>query len=195
MYYISSASERKHDIACTSWSSCLWKLCELVSNVEEQLCIVFMYTGTPISSPVIKKMCTFEVLLFCVWCLDNWSRNLSSKPFNTLSMARFKNIAISSDPHSPFQCHAYISFFSLSPFFSGSVIGVFGLFSCDPRFMAHIDSPWFVKFSKIVIWIFFINWDLWPETPPFFFSTQLWAKRTWLILVYTLKSEVEVWGA
>jgi hypothetical protein len=42
MYCISSASERKHEIACTSWSSCLWKLCELVSNVEEQLWIVFM---------------------------------------------------------------------------------------------------------------------------------------------------------
>ena len=48
----------------------------------------FRYTGTPNSSPVIKKMCTFEVLLFCVWCLDNWSRILSGKPFNTFSMAR-----------------------------------------------------------------------------------------------------------
>jgi hypothetical protein len=36
---------KKYEIACTSWSSCLWKLCELVSNIEEQLCIVFMYTG------------------------------------------------------------------------------------------------------------------------------------------------------
>ena len=24
-----------------------------------------------------SKMCTFEVLLFCVWCLDSWSRILS----------------------------------------------------------------------------------------------------------------------
>ena len=55
MYCISSALERKHEIACTSWSSCLWKLCKLVSHVEEQLCIVFVYTGTPISSPVIQK--------------------------------------------------------------------------------------------------------------------------------------------
>ena len=36
---------KKHEIACTSWSSCLWKLYELVSNIEEQFCIVFMYTG------------------------------------------------------------------------------------------------------------------------------------------------------
>jgi hypothetical protein len=31
--------------ASISWSSCLWKLCELVSNIEEQLRIVFVYTG------------------------------------------------------------------------------------------------------------------------------------------------------
>jgi hypothetical protein len=36
-------------------------------------------------------MCTFEVLLFCVWCLDNWSRILLGKPFNTFSMARLKH--------------------------------------------------------------------------------------------------------
>ena len=36
---------KKHEIACTSWSFCLWKLCELMSNIEEQLCIVFMYAG------------------------------------------------------------------------------------------------------------------------------------------------------
>ena len=39
----------------------------------------------------ISKMCTFEVLLFCVWCLDNWSRILLGKPFNTFSMARLKH--------------------------------------------------------------------------------------------------------
>ena len=39
-----------------------------------------------------SKMCTFEVLLFCVWCLDNWSRILSGKPFNTFSMARLKTL-------------------------------------------------------------------------------------------------------
>jgi hypothetical protein len=121
-----------------------------------------------------SKMCTFEVLLFCVWCLDNWSwsRILSGKPFNTFSMARLKILQF----HlilTPLFTATHTLFF-LSPFFSGSVIGVFGLFSCDPRFMAHIDSPWFVKFSKMAninfreSWFgfFFINWDLWPETPP-----------------------------
>ena len=65
-----------------------------------------------------------------------------------------------SDPHSPFHCHALIFF--LSHHF-------------PPRFMSLIDSPWFVKFSKMTnfnfreSWfgIFFIFWDSWPETPPF----------------------------
>jgi hypothetical protein len=38
-----------------------------------------------------SKMCTLEVLLFCVWCLDNWSRILSGKPLNTFSMTRLKH--------------------------------------------------------------------------------------------------------
>jgi hypothetical protein len=68
MYCISSASERKHEIACTSWSSCRWKLCELVSNIEEQLSIVFMYTGDlSIFSTISQfesdlKMCTFHLM-------------------------------------------------------------------------------------------------------------------------------------
>jgi hypothetical protein len=32
-----------HPLLQCSWSSCLWKLCELVSNIEEQLHIVFMF--------------------------------------------------------------------------------------------------------------------------------------------------------
>jgi hypothetical protein len=72
MYCISSASERKHEIACTSWSSCLWKLCELVSNVEEEPCIVFIYTGTPISSPVIQRYVHLKCFCFVydVWTTD-----------------------------------------------------------------------------------------------------------------------------
>ena len=89
----------KHEIACTSWSSCLWKLCELVSNIE-QLCIVFMYTRNLSNISTISqfesdsKMCTFHLILkcICVWCLDNWSRILSGKSFNTFSMARLKTL-------------------------------------------------------------------------------------------------------
>ena len=66
-----------------------------------------------ISSPrsrnlkVIKKCVHLKCI--CVWCLDNWSRILSGKPFNTFSMARLKTLQfrltltpLSSDPHSPF---------------------------------------------------------------------------------------------
>ena len=91
MYCISSASERKHEIACTSWSSCLWKLCELVSKCwRTALHRFYVYRNTYFISRD-SKMCTLEVLLFCVWCLDNWSRILSGKPLNTFSMTRLKH--------------------------------------------------------------------------------------------------------
>ena len=78
---ISSASERKHEIACTSWSSCLWKLCELVSNIEVQLCIVYMYTGNlSIISTISQfesdsKMCTFH-LIWSPFVYDVWTTDL-----------------------------------------------------------------------------------------------------------------------
>ena len=78
-----------------------------------------------------------------VWCLDNWSRILSGKPFSTFSMARLKTL----------QFHLTLTpFFTATHtlfFFHDLWFGVFGLFPCDPRFMAHIYSPWFVKFSKM----------------------------------------------
>ena len=61
----------------------------------------------------------------------------------------------------PFHCHAYIIFSLFHHFFSWSVIsviGVFGLFSCDSRFMVHIESPWFVKFSKMANINFCESW-------------------------------------
>ena len=76
-----SVSERKHEIACTSWSSCLWKLCELVSNIEEQLCIVFMYTGNlSIISTISQfesdsKMCIFH-LIWSAFVYDVWTTDL-----------------------------------------------------------------------------------------------------------------------
>ena len=76
--------------ASTSWSSCLWKFCELVSNIEEQLCIVFMYTGNLFHLHDLaiwkwfNQMCTFEVHL----CMMSGQLILSGKPFNTFSNAR-----------------------------------------------------------------------------------------------------------
>ena len=93
---------KKHEIACTSWSYCLWKLCELVSNIEEQLCIVFRYTwnlyhlhdlATQALVSFTKRRGNIYVFewnkclclaiwkwfkkcvhlkCICVWCLDNW---------------------------------------------------------------------------------------------------------------------------
>ena len=102
------------------------------------------------------------------------SRILSGKPFNTFSMARLKTLQFHLTITPLFTATHTLFFLSFIIFFPWSVIGVFGLFSCDPRFMAHIDSPWFVKFSKMEninfreSWFgfLFFNWDLWPETPP-----------------------------
>jgi hypothetical protein len=35
---------------------------------------------------------SLDLKCICVWCLDNWSRILSGKPFNTFSMARLKTL-------------------------------------------------------------------------------------------------------
>jgi hypothetical protein len=35
---------------------------------------------------------SFDLKCICVWCLDNWSRILSGKPFNTFSRARLKTL-------------------------------------------------------------------------------------------------------
>jgi hypothetical protein len=47
VHFVCFGEERNvNKCASTSWSSCLWKLCELVSNIEEQLRIVFMLQET-----------------------------------------------------------------------------------------------------------------------------------------------------
>ena len=125
----------------------------------------------PISSPrsrnlkVIQKCVHLKCI--CVWCLDNWSRILSGKPFNTFSMARLKTLQFRLTLTPLFTAtHAFL--ISLLPFFfmicdwgSPSFLCRLGLWfgyffnSRDPRFMSLIDSPWFVKFSKMA------------ENPPF----------------------------
>ena len=87
---------KKHEITCTSWSSCLWKLCELVSNILKNssasfLCIQETYIISTISQhrhlfhsknicPLLfrclaiwkwLKKCA-HLKCICVWCLDNW---------------------------------------------------------------------------------------------------------------------------
>ena len=90
MYCISSASEWKqwncmHFLVILSLKT-LWAG---VKRWRTALHRFYVYRNTYFISRD-SKMCTFEVLLFCVWCLDNWSRILSGKPFNTFSMARLK---------------------------------------------------------------------------------------------------------
>jgi hypothetical protein len=100
--------------------------------------------------------------------------------------------------------HAF--FFSLSPFFfmicewgSPSFLCrriFFILVTFDPRFMSHIDSPWFVKFSKManfnfqssIFVVISVNRDLdfflfseirdqkHPPPPPFFFFFFVYRK-------------------
>jgi hypothetical protein len=74
----------------------------------------------PISSP---RSCNLKVIqkcvhlkCICVWCLDNWSRILSGKPFNTFSMARLKTLQFRLTLTPLFTAtHAFL--ISLSPFF------------------------------------------------------------------------------
>jgi hypothetical protein len=94
---------------------------------------------------------SFDLKCICVWCLENWSRILSGKPFNTFSMARLKTLQFRLTLTPLFTAtHAF--FFSLfHHFFSWSVIEVVRVssavvffYSRDPRFMSLIYSPWFV---------------------------------------------------
>ena len=100
MYCISSASERKHEIACTSWSSCLRKLCELVFKHWRTALDRFYVYRKPIDhlhDLAIWKWfknvyISFDLKCICAWYLDNWSRSMSGKPFSTFSMARLKTL-------------------------------------------------------------------------------------------------------
>jgi hypothetical protein len=56
--------------------------------------------------------------------MDNWSRILSGKPFNTFSMARLKTLQHRLTLTPLFTCHACIFFSIFHHFFSWSVIGV-----------------------------------------------------------------------
>jgi hypothetical protein len=59
---------------------------------------------------------SFDLKSICVWCLDNWSRILSGKPFNTFSMAKLKTLQFRLTLTPLFTAtHAFFS--SLSPFF------------------------------------------------------------------------------
>ena len=163
-YCISSASERKHEIACTSWSSCLKTLWAGVKHWRTALHRFYVYR-TPIDhlhDLAIWKWfknvyISFDLKCICIWCLDNWSRILSDKPFNTFSMARLKTMQfrltltpLFTATHGFFVSLFHHFVFMICDWSSPSFLcrRIF-CYSCDPRFMSLIDSPWFVKFSKM----------------------------------------------
>jgi hypothetical protein len=74
---------------------------------------------------------SFDLKCICVWCLDNWSRILSGKPFSTFSMARLNTLQFRLTTTPLFTArHGF--FTSLSSFFSWSVIGVVRISSVRP---------------------------------------------------------------
>jgi hypothetical protein len=156
MYCISSASERKHEI----WMHLLviLSLKTLWAGVKRwrtALHRFYVYRNTYFISRD-STMCTFEVLLLCVWCLDNWSRILSGKPFNTFSMARLKTL----------------QFFFQDLWLWYLVYSRVTLDLWLIIILIHRDL-WNSQKWQILIPVnhdldfFFINWDLWHPPPPF----------------------------
>jgi hypothetical protein len=149
---------------------------EMVSNTEEQLRIVSMYTGNLFHLHDLaiwkwfKKMCTFEVHL----CMMYGQLILSGKPFSTFSIARLKycNCVWPSLPFpipprillykSLLPRMACIFFLSESHHFFPMICdwnGVKKNYSRDPSFMSLIiDSPLFVQFSKMANFNFRESW-------------------------------------
>jgi hypothetical protein len=177
VHFVCFGEERNmHKCATTSWSSCLWKLWRAGVKHWRTAPHRFYVYRKHISSPrsrnlkVIKKMCTFEVHL----CMMYGQLILSGKPFNTFSMARLKYCSCVW-PLLPFPIPPRILlyksllprmaciFFSLgvSHHFSPMICdwnGVYIFYSRDTSFMSLIDSPLFVKFSKMANFNFRESW-------------------------------------
>ena len=96
----------------------------------------------PISSPRAGNLKVIQKCLHlkCIYvrCLDNWSRILSGKPFNTFSMARLRTLQFRLTLFTA--THAFL--ISLSPFFfSWAVIGVFFSFSWPSIYVSYWSPP------------------------------------------------------
>ena len=142
--------------------------CQTLKNSSASFLCIGLQETYP-SSPRAGNLKVIQKCLHlkCIYvrCLDNWSRILSGKPFNTFSIARLRTLQFRLTLFTA--THAFL--ISLSPFFFmicdwgspsflcrgvrrqrnlGLWLGYF-FYSRDPRFMSLIDSPWFVKFSKM----------------------------------------------
>ena len=128
--------------------------------------------------------CLFILWLHCGFCnkkgnIWDFSRfchlQTSGKPLNTFSMAMF---FVWPSLHLFTAMHTFLFLSFTKFFFRICDWGIF-FYSRDPRFMSRIDSPWFVKFSKMAnvnfheSWFEFVLNFLWFVTrntaPPFFF--------------------------
>ena len=154
-YCISSASERKEIWNCMHFLVIL-SLKTLWAGVKHWRTALhrFYVYRKPISSP---RSCNTDT------CFIQKIYAPSS-----LGVSQFE-----SDPHSHFHCHACI--LSLSPLFSHDLWLGYFFYSRDPRFKSLIDSPWFVKFSKMTNFNFRETWfgfdlfsDIRDTTTPLF---------------------------
>ena len=110
---------------------------------------------------------SFDLKCICAWCLDNWSRIFSGKPFKTFSMARLKTLQfrLTLCPFLSFHCHACI-FFLFHNLFSWSVIGVIRVSSAVAFFFILVTLD---------LCLLLIHHDLWNS-------------QKWQILISNLQS-------
>ena len=118
-------------------------------------------------------MCTFEVLLFCVWCLDNWSRILSGKPYNTVSMARLKTLQFHLTLTPLFTATHTLFFLSFTIFFHDLWLGylVYSRVTLDLRLiLIHRDlwnsQKWQISISVNRDLDFFLLTEICDQNPP-----------------------------
>jgi hypothetical protein len=95
---------------------------------------------------------SFDLKWFCVWCLDNWSRILSGKPFNTFSMARLKTLQYRLTLTPLFTCHACIFF---------SIFHHFFFMICDRGSPSFLCRRIFVILVTLDLCLLLIHRELW----------------------------------
>jgi hypothetical protein len=146
--------------------------CQTLKNSSASfLCIQETYRSSPRSRnlKVIQKCVQnilFDLKCICVWCLDNWSRILSGKPFNTFSMARLKTLQFRLTLALLFTpTHAFF-FLSFTIFFSWSVIEV-----------VWVSSAVVFFFILVTLDLCFL-----------LIHRDLWNSQKWQILISNLQS-------
>ena len=156
-----------HALLCHPVSENFVSWCQTLKNSSASfLCIQETYRSSPRSRnlKVIQKCVqyiSFDLKCICVWCLDNWSRILTGKPFNTFYTARLKALQFRLIL-TPLFTATQAFFFSLfHNFCSWSVIGVvrdsaalplYFFYSRDPQFnlCRNFHESWFGYFFNFL---------------------------------------------